>query len=144
MIYTLIDSLQNVVPARLLSILQVFFQVEFRAFLAVLLSFFLVLAFGRRVIRWLLKQKVGDLPEFYNADLNKLKPGAGNKKTASDLEEELDEVLPSEAPTLAAKPAIFTPLYLEEKFQKSYKFVNVSDTVEQETRRSGWSWLAAD
>ena len=72
MIYTLIDSLQNVVPARLLSILQVFFQVEFRAFLAVLLSFFLVLAFGRRVIRWLLKQKVGDLPEFYNADLNKL------------------------------------------------------------------------
>ena len=72
MIYTLIDSLQNYVPARLLSILQVFFQVEFRAFLAVLLSFFFVLAFGRRVIRWLLKQKVGDLPEFYNADLNKL------------------------------------------------------------------------
>ena len=72
MIYWLIDSLQDVTPPGLISYLQVFFQVEFRAFLAVLLSFIFVLTFGRRTIRWLLLQKVGDAPEFYNADLNKL------------------------------------------------------------------------
>lgn len=52
--------------------LQVVFQVDFRAFLAVLVSFGLVLAFGPRTIHWLLKQKVGDDPEFHNADLNEL------------------------------------------------------------------------
>ena len=72
MIYYLIDSAQDLFGPRLLSALQVFFQVEFRAFLAVLLSFFLVYIFGRPTIRWLLRQKVGDAPEFYNADLNKL------------------------------------------------------------------------
>ena len=72
MIYYLVDSAQDLFSPRLLSALQVFFQVEFRAFLAVLLSFFLVYIFGRPTIRWLLKQKVGDAPEFYNADLNKL------------------------------------------------------------------------
>ncbi|MCH2160848.1 MAG: phospho-N-acetylmuramoyl-pentapeptide-transferase [Phycisphaerales bacterium] len=72
MIYYLIDSAQDLFGPRVLSALQVFFQVEFRAFLAVLLSFFMVCFFGRRTIRWLLKQKVGDAPEFYNADLNKL------------------------------------------------------------------------
>ena len=72
MIYWLIDSLQDVVPPWLISGLQVFFQVEFRAFLAVLLAFAVVLMFGRRTIRWLMLQKVGDAPEFYNADLNKL------------------------------------------------------------------------
>lgn len=72
MIYQLIESSQNYVGSNVISALQVFFQVEFRAFLAVLVSFFLVLAFGRPVIRWLLKQKVGDAPEFYNADLNQM------------------------------------------------------------------------
>jgi phospho-N-acetylmuramoyl-pentapeptide-transferase len=72
LIYALIDALQDVVPPGMLSVLQVFFQVEFRAFLAVVFAFTYVLVFGRRTIRWLLKQKVGDLPEFYNADLNKL------------------------------------------------------------------------
>ena len=72
MIYQLIESSQNYVGSNVISALQVFFQVEFRAFVAVLVSFFLVLAFGRPVIRWLLKQKVGDAPEFYNADLNQM------------------------------------------------------------------------
>ena len=85
MIYSLIDSLQNVVPSWLLSFLQVFFQVEFRAFLAVLLSFFLVLGFGRPVIRWLIKQKVGDAPEFYNADLNKLMESRSGTPTMGGL-----------------------------------------------------------
>ncbi|UCD75706.1 MAG: hypothetical protein JSV91_02090, partial [Phycisphaerales bacterium] len=53
-------------------LLQVLHQLEFRAFASVILSFALVLMFGRRTILWLLKQKIGDSPEFYNADLNEL------------------------------------------------------------------------
>lgn len=56
----------------LMKVLQVFYQVEFRAFLAVLVSFGIVLAFGPRTIRWLVRQKVGDAPEFNNADVNEL------------------------------------------------------------------------
>ncbi len=56
----------------LYSLLQVFYQLEFRAFAAVLLSFGLVLLFGSRVIRWLVRAKIGDAPEFYRADLNEL------------------------------------------------------------------------
>ena len=55
-----------------MKVLQVFYQVEFRAFLAVLISFGIVLAFGPRTIRWLVRQKVGDAPEFHNADVNEL------------------------------------------------------------------------
>jgi phospho-N-acetylmuramoyl-pentapeptide-transferase len=51
---------------------QVMYQLEFRAFFAVVLSFLVVLLFGKRTIRWLLKQKIGDAPEFYHADVNKL------------------------------------------------------------------------
>ena len=39
MIYQLIESSQNYVGSNVISALQVFFQVEFRAFVAVLLSF---------------------------------------------------------------------------------------------------------
>ena len=61
MIYHLVESLKGPLEETgLIRILQVVFQVEFRAFLAVLVSFTLVLAFVRPVIRWLLRQKVGD------------------------------------------------------------------------------------
>jgi len=53
-------------------ILQVLHQVEFRAFGAAVLSFVLVMALGRRTIRWLLAQKIQDNPEFHNEDLNRL------------------------------------------------------------------------
>jgi len=56
----------------LYSLLQVLYQLEFRAFAAVLLSFAVVLVCGRPVIRWLIRQKIGDSPEFYHADLNQL------------------------------------------------------------------------
>jgi UDP-N-acetylmuramyl pentapeptide phosphotransferase/UDP-N-acetylglucosamine-1-phosphate transferase len=72
-IYHLVEAFQGPLESTgLFTVLQVFFQVEFRAFLAVLVSFGLVLAFGRPVIHWLLRQKVGDSPEFHNADLNEL------------------------------------------------------------------------
>ncbi len=53
-------------------LLQVLYQLEFRAFFAVVFSFFIVLLMGRRTIRWLIRQKIGDAPEFYRADLNEL------------------------------------------------------------------------
>ncbi len=56
----------------LYSLLQVLYQLEFRAFAAVLLSFAIVLVSGRSVIRWLRRAKIGDAPEFYRADLNQL------------------------------------------------------------------------
>jgi phospho-N-acetylmuramoyl-pentapeptide-transferase len=56
----------------LISVLQVFYGVDFRAFLAVLVSFTLVLVFGPRTIEWLITQKVGDNPEFDNAGVNEL------------------------------------------------------------------------
>ena len=56
----------------LIRLVQVLYQLEFRAFFAVVFSFALVLIFGRRTINWLLRQKIGDAPEFYHADVNRL------------------------------------------------------------------------
>jgi len=54
------------------SLLQVFYYLEFRAFVAVICSFLFVLLFGKKTIRWLVKQKIGDSPEFYHPDLNEM------------------------------------------------------------------------
>jgi phospho-N-acetylmuramoyl-pentapeptide-transferase len=56
----------------LIRLVRVLYQLEFRAFFAVVFSFALVLAFGRRTITFLRMQKIGDSPEFYNADVNRL------------------------------------------------------------------------
>jgi phospho-N-acetylmuramoyl-pentapeptide-transferase len=56
----------------LFSVARVLYQIEFRAFFAVVLSFSIVLLFGNRVIAWLARQKIGDAPEFYREDVNKL------------------------------------------------------------------------
>lgn len=73
MLYTLVISWQNWLEERgLYPLVMVFNQLEFRAFLAVVMSFAIVLLLGNRVIRWLLKQKIGDAPEFYREDVNKL------------------------------------------------------------------------
>lgn len=55
--------------------------VEFRAVIAILLSFALVVLAGPRTIRWLLKQKIGDNPEFDHADLNILMKQKSNTPT---------------------------------------------------------------
>src|SRR5262245_59426325 len=62
-----------------------FSYTEFRAVLSLLLAFLFVLAFGKRVIRWLLKQKVGDNPEFYNKSLNELMKHKSNTPTMGGL-----------------------------------------------------------
>ncbi|MFG0330510.1 MAG: phospho-N-acetylmuramoyl-pentapeptide-transferase [Phycisphaerales bacterium] len=64
---------------------RIFDWVSFRAIAAVILSFLIVTFFGRRVIQWLIRQKVGDAPEFYNADLNRLMMQKANTPTMGGL-----------------------------------------------------------
>ena len=70
--YLLTKTSDQLDEVGLYSLLQVFYQLEFRAFVAVVCSFLIVLLFGRKTIRWLIKQKIGDSPEFYHADLNEI------------------------------------------------------------------------
>ena len=56
-----------------------------RAALAIGFSFMLVLLSGNRVIRWLLKQKVGDRPEFHHTNLNELMKHKGNTPTMGGI-----------------------------------------------------------
>ena len=73
MLYLLVNRFREVLEAHAwLGPLRLFDYVEFRAVLAIVLSFTLVILAGPRTIRWLLKQKIGDNPEFDHADLNEL------------------------------------------------------------------------
>ena len=67
------------------SIFMVLDQTTFRAVAAILLSFFFVMLLGRRTIGWLLKQKIGDSPEFYRADLNELMKSKANTPTMGGI-----------------------------------------------------------
>ncbi len=69
----------------LISLVKVLYQLEFRAFFAVVFSFALVLIFGRKTIRWLVKQKIGDSPEFYNKDLNRVMASRAGTPTMGGL-----------------------------------------------------------
>lgn len=59
----------------------IFGTVIFRAAMGIMLAFIIVLLAGNKVIRWLMKQKVGDNPEFYNKTLNELTKHKGNTPT---------------------------------------------------------------
>ena len=73
MLYNLLEHSDHLIDEMgLYGLLQVFYQLEFRAFAAAVLAFVLVMIFGRPAIRWLLRQKVQDNPEFHNEDLNRL------------------------------------------------------------------------
>lgn len=74
MLYLLLRNLQTWLESiGLWKYLQVFVdQPTFRAVASTILAFAIVVLAGKRVIRWLLKQKIGDNPEFYHADLNQL------------------------------------------------------------------------
>lgn len=54
---------------------------EFRAALAIILGFAIVLLLGKRTIRYLVKLKIGDNPEFYHKDLNQIMKGKKNTPT---------------------------------------------------------------
>ena len=86
MIPVLVKTFQEPLESTgLITVLRVFYQVEFRAFLAVLVSFGLVLWFGPRTISWLVRQKVGDSPEFNNAGVNELMRGKAGVPTMGGI-----------------------------------------------------------
>ena len=73
MLFNLVELFQNWLDERgLYAVVQVMYQLEFRAFLAVILSFVLVRLAGPPVIGWLRQRKVADNPEFHNLTLNEL------------------------------------------------------------------------
>lgn len=73
MLFFLVEAIQNWLEDHgLHAVVRLMFQLEFRAFAAFVLSFAGVLVFGPRTIRWLIRQKIGDAPEFYNAKLNEM------------------------------------------------------------------------
>lgn len=82
MVYLLIDIFREQILANdWLSPLRVFSYVEFRAVLSIIFSFLFVVTLGKPTIRWLLRQKIGDHPEFYNKDLNQLMKQKANTPT---------------------------------------------------------------
>lgn len=73
MLYNLTEYAQNWLDSvGLYPVVQVMYQLEFRAFFAVLLSLGIMLACGPRFIGALRRVKAGDNPEFYNKQLNEL------------------------------------------------------------------------
>lgn len=86
MLYALFQSLSKTHPFGMnLSSLDILKWVELRAVLAVLLSFFVVVALAPRVIRTLTKMKVGDAPEFHNAAINELMKKKENTPTMGGI-----------------------------------------------------------
>ncbi|MDH7599625.1 MAG: phospho-N-acetylmuramoyl-pentapeptide-transferase [Sedimentisphaerales bacterium] len=60
-------------------------DVMFRAVLATLTSLAIALLTGPRIIRWLVKKKIGDRPEFYNTALNALTRNKAETPTMGGL-----------------------------------------------------------
>ncbi len=86
MIYFLFEQFRGFInTSRWLGPLGVFEWVEFRAVMAIVLSFLIVLVSGKRTIRWLVKQKIGDQPEFYHKDLNQLMRQKANTPTMGGI-----------------------------------------------------------
>jgi phospho-N-acetylmuramoyl-pentapeptide-transferase len=81
LLYLLINALESWWEDSVLSFLRVFTFIEFRAALAMIVSFFLVVGAGPRVIRWLVAKKIGDHPEFHNKDINELMKSKANTPT---------------------------------------------------------------
>ncbi|MEM1354903.1 MAG: phospho-N-acetylmuramoyl-pentapeptide-transferase [Planctomycetota bacterium] len=85
MLYLLVDFLERHIEGSWFSFLRVFTFVEFRAALAIIVSFLLVAGLGKKVIRWLMGQKIGDNPEFFNKDINELMKSKANTPTMGGI-----------------------------------------------------------
>src|SRR5437879_1615159 len=77
MIYALVKHLreQGWLDAHNVGFLRVFNAITFQAAVALLLAFVLVVTLGPRFIAWLRRQKIGDLANFDQADIDKLMAG---------------------------------------------------------------------
>jgi phospho-N-acetylmuramoyl-pentapeptide-transferase len=70
MLYWLIKPNLKLLEESGFGFLRIFTFVEFQAVAAILLSFFITLAAGPATIRWLRRLKIGDQPDFDQADIN--------------------------------------------------------------------------
>ncbi len=60
-------------------------DVMFRSLAAILTSYFIAIMLGPRIIRWLMRKKIGDRPEFNHAALNELTKQKSNTPTMGGL-----------------------------------------------------------
>jgi phospho-N-acetylmuramoyl-pentapeptide-transferase len=72
MIYLLVDRFYDFLEAHGLGFLRVFKFPTFQVAASILLSFLICVILGPPVIRWLVRQKIGDRPEFDQQDINAL------------------------------------------------------------------------
>lgn len=87
MIYLLVKHLRDSywLDAHGMNSLRVFTFVTFQATVAVVMSFVLCIAFGPAVIRWLRKQKIGDVASFNQVEMDKLMSGKKGTPTMGGL-----------------------------------------------------------
>ncbi len=85
MLYLLINHHRNFLIAHHLGFLRIFTFVTFQAIAAVLFSFLFVLVFAPPIINWLRKQKIGDLPDFDQAEMNKIMASKASTPTMGGL-----------------------------------------------------------
>lgn len=86
MIYYFINTFRDTINASdWLGALGVFEWIEFRAVLAVIVSFLIVVLAGKRTIGWLILKKIGDNPDFGRADVNELMKAKSNTPTMGGI-----------------------------------------------------------
>jgi phospho-N-acetylmuramoyl-pentapeptide-transferase len=75
MIYLLVDRYLKWLEAHGLGFLRVFTFATFQVVASILLSFLICVFAGPSLIRWLRRQKIGDQPEFDQAEINRMMEG---------------------------------------------------------------------
>jgi len=83
MIYHLLWQLREVFTHRLG--FYAYQNVMFRSVAAILTSLLIAFVIGPRIIRWLMRKKIGDRPEFHHAALNELTKAKANTPTMGGL-----------------------------------------------------------
>ena len=86
MLFNLLDATRDwLAEVGLYRYVMVLDQVQFRALFATLLAFLIVLGAGRPVIRWLVSMKIGDIPRFDVAALDRAMASKKNTPTMGGL-----------------------------------------------------------
>ena len=85
MIYHLLRHLHDPFTNRPLFGFYAYENVMFRSVAATLTSLVIALVIGPKVIRWLMRKKIGDRPEFHHATLNELTKEKANTPTMGGL-----------------------------------------------------------
>ncbi|UCF16964.1 MAG: phospho-N-acetylmuramoyl-pentapeptide-transferase [Phycisphaerales bacterium] len=85
MIYHLLRHLHDPVTNRPLFGFYAYENVMFRCVAATLTSLLIALFIGPKIIRWLMRKKIGDRPEFHHATLNELTKEKANTPTMGGL-----------------------------------------------------------